>query len=300
MIDKPGIYSIGEAEYHADPCQEISLSSSIAKLLINRTPRHAWEAHPRLNPDWTPDNDEVFDIGSAAHSLFLRDVKPFVVVDSDNWRTKEARQARDDARANGKIPLLVGQWLRVNAMVAAARVQLADHYEAKGAFTKGKPEQTLIWQEGDIWCRARLDWLPVGSIFDDYKTTECADPDVFLRQVLNIGHDIQAAFYCRGIRKLGLCATPTFQFIVQERDPPYQLSVCALAPDFIDLADHKVARAIEIWRACLAANKWPGYPKRTCWLETPPWHEAQFMARDERTLDTERELREAAKAQAPL
>ena len=44
-----------EAEYHADPAPEPSLSRSLAHTLLTRSPRHAWQAHPRLNPAWLPD-----------------------------------------------------------------------------------------------------------------------------------------------------------------------------------------------------------------------------------------------------
>lgn len=51
----PKAVTIGEiirlpsAEYHADPAPEPSLSATLAKLLISRSPRHAWMASPRLN-----------------------------------------------------------------------------------------------------------------------------------------------------------------------------------------------------------------------------------------------------------
>ena len=34
MIDKPGIYDLGEAAYHADPVEHGSLSASGAKYLL--------------------------------------------------------------------------------------------------------------------------------------------------------------------------------------------------------------------------------------------------------------------------
>ena len=43
-----GIHDIPPREYHADPCPAPSLSRSIAKLLVERSPAHAYAAHPRL------------------------------------------------------------------------------------------------------------------------------------------------------------------------------------------------------------------------------------------------------------
>lgn len=291
-IDKPGIYEISAEDYHADPCPEPSLSSSIAKIIYNRTPRHAWTAHPRLNPNFEPKSDEKFDIGSAAHSLILGDPKKFEIIAASDWRTKEAKAARDAARAAGKIPLLTEQWDRVNAMVAAGLAQLATHADAKGAFTNGKPEQTLIWQEGGIWCRARLDWKPnSGTIFHDYKSTEAsANPDAWQRICFHIGFDIQAAFYRRGIRALGLSGNPEFKFVVQETEEPFGLCVIGLMPGAVDLADcKKVEEAIRRWKWCLTNNRWPMYPDRTCYIDAPAWHENEVLAREVRDDDRARE-----------
>ncbi len=309
LIEKPGIYEIPADLYHSDPCPEPSLSNSVAKALLTKTPRHAWCAHPRLNPAFAAEESEKFDLGKAGHSLMLHDPNTFEIIDAADWRTKEAKAKRDDARNSGKIPLLKEQWDRVEMMVRSGRRQLEAHKEASDAFTNGKPEMTMIWKEGDIWCRARLDWLPnSGDLFDDYKTTAAsADPDQWQRLLFNLGYDMQAAFYCRGLKALGISKKPTFRYIVQEVDEPFALCVMALAPSAMDLADHKVARALEIWRSCLKANQWPGYPDQTCYVEAPAWHEAQVLARDERGEDAIRRVRPSREllhqhyeAQAPI
>lgn len=300
-IDKPGVYDLSAEEYHADCCPEPSLSSSIAKLIVNKTPRHAWAAHPRLNPDYQPTQSERFDIGNAAHSFMLRDPKCFEIVNADAWTTKAAREQRDAARLNGKIPLLVDQYERVVEMVAAARVQLDRHIDARAAFTNGRPEASIIWEESGVWFRARLDWLPdAGPFFDDYKTADSADPDAFLRSVVSYGYDIQCAFYTRGLKALGIHERPEFRFIVQETASPFALSVVGLAPSFVDLAEHKVARAIDIWQRCRHDNHWPGYPLRTCYLDAPEWAETQFMARDARAYDAARDAGIVDQLQRPL
>lgn len=294
-IDRPGVYEISAEAYHADPCPEPSLSASIAKMLINKTPLHAWTAHPRLNLNFERAEEEKFDIGNACHSLVLRDPMAFEIINAPDWKTKDAREKRAAARAAGKIPLLMDHWVRVEAMAYSARLQLSRHQEAKDAFTNGKPEQTLIWREGDAWCRARLDWLPnAGRFYDDYKSTAAsADPHSYARVLWNIGHDVQAAFYRRGIKKLKLCDDPQFRFIVQETQTPHALSVIGLTPGALDLADHKVSRAIDIWQTCVRTNHWHGYSLRTCYAEVPAWAEAQFLAKDASAHEISREAFDA-------
>lgn len=282
MIDEPGIYVLSAAHYHADPCPAPSLSSSIARVLLASSPQHAWWKHPRLNAEYEPEGDDKFDLGTAAHAYLLEGDASVVVVEADDWRKKNARRARGEARMAGKVALLAGQWARVPAMADAARRQLAAYDDPPTPLTAGTAEQTLIWREGDVWCRARLDWLHDDRrVVDDYKTTNAsANPDAFGRTLFGIGYDIQAAFYLRGLRALGHDAV--FRFVVQEAFAPYALSVIGLEPAALALAERKVAHAIEAWRYCLETGRWPAYPTRTCWIELPPWEETRWMEREAR------------------
>ena len=287
MISEPGIYTISEAEYHADPVGPApSLSSSIARALLSESPLHGWWQHPRLNASHEEDNSEIFDLGKACHAFLLEGETGFVIVDAKDWRTKDAQSARDAARLEGKIPLLASKWQDVQDMAVAARRQLGEHEAMPIPFAGGKPEQTLIWREreGEIWCRARLDWLHDDhSAIDDLKTTAAsANPDAWSRTMFGAGSDIQAAFYLRGLKAIsgGGARGTEFRFVVQENFKPFALSVISLSPAALDLAERKVKRAIMLWEHCLTAGRWPGYPLQTCYAELPPWEEAQWMERE--------------------
>ncbi len=148
--------AIPEADYHADP----ALSSGIAKLLIERSPAHAWTAHPKLNPDWKPEVEDKFDIGTAAHKLLLEGENCIVEGDFPDWRSAVAKQFREDVRKMGQVPLLISQANRVREMVEKAQDQMGTWYVALDLFLNGKPEQTICWKDDhDVLCRARIDWL---------------------------------------------------------------------------------------------------------------------------------------------
>ena len=280
IITEPGIYTIPAADYHADPCPTPSLSASIATRLCLASPLHAWHAHPRLNPAAVEAESEAFDLGTAAHALLLQHQKDVVIIQAENYRTSAARDARDQARAAGQIPLLARVWADVLEMATAARAQLDAHTDGGAAmFTDGEPEQTLIWQEDGLWCRARLDWLRLGAI-DDYKSTSAsANPETWSRTLFAHGFDLQAAWYLRGLRALtGIDAI--FRFAVQETSPPYALSVVGLGPDALLLGEKKCLYALEVWRECLATDHWPGYPTRTAWATLPAWEEARWLEKE--------------------
>ncbi|MCC6381785.1 MAG: PD-(D/E)XK nuclease-like domain-containing protein, partial [Dehalococcoidia bacterium] len=144
----------------------------------------------------------------------------------------------------------------------------------------------IVWEEGGVVCRARLDWLHDGGAFvSDLKTTSrSANPDEFTRSIFSMGYDIQVAAYTRAVeRTTGV--TPEFRFVVVETAPPYALSVIALGPAALTIAEKKWADAVKTWKRCLDRDEWPGYPTRVAYAELPAWEESRWL---------ERELREIA------
>jgi hypothetical protein len=228
----------------------------------------------------------AMELGTAIHAMVLERKNNVYVVDANDWKSREAKDARRYARENGKVPLLRSTYNEAIEAVDALRTQLANHADAYGAFANGKPEQTLLWKEPDgTWCRALLDWLPEkGPLYDDLKTTGgSANPQKWIGAHLFAGgYHVQAAFYCRGIRALGLCAAPTFRFVVLESQPPYAVAAVALTPEALAYADKLVDRALAIWRRNLADNRWPAYEPRTHWATLPSYLETQLAEQEER------------------
>jgi hypothetical protein len=278
-----GIHDDVPAEtYHLDPCEKPSLSSSIARLLIDRSPAHAKAAHPKLNPQLDRVDEAKFDVGTVAHGLLLQGIELVEVIDAKDWRTKAAQEARDEARANGLIPLLPDQAERVLAMVAAAREQILTHTAQPSLFADGKPEQTLVWEDDHgVVCRVRVDWLHDDyTAIDDLKTTSAsADPGKWTRTLYGMGADLQVAMYIRGVERLtGM--KPAFRYVVCETYPPHALSVVDLAPAALALAEAKVQKAIDLWAWCLDADSWPGYDRRVASIELPTFEEMRWLERE--------------------
>jgi hypothetical protein len=295
VISAPGIYDNIPAEvYHADPVIEPSLSSSIAKILCMDSPAHAYAAHPRFTPSVEDDAKLHFDVGTIAHALILEGSDVAHVMQARNkegeivtdYRTKAAKEERNRVRAAGKVPILQHQWEEVQAMTFATRERLRIHKQADDAFTNGKPEQVIVWQDEGIWCRSRIDWLHDSHlIIDDYKTTGItANPETFTRSIFSNGYDIQAAFYLRGLRavfpEILRGRDPIFRFIVQETFSPYALSVISLGPDVMSIAEKKVQFAIELWKRCTTTNQWPAWPSSICYAELPPWEEERWLRKE--------------------
>jgi hypothetical protein len=278
IVDVPAV------QYHRDDFNtpEPSLSASIAKTLISESPAHAKAKHPRLT-DYpiVREADDALDLGTVVHAILLDESVPNVdVYDYDAWRSNDAKAAKAGSLSAGRIPMKRHDWERALTVAENVKEELRNIAITPRPLTNGKPEQTLTWMEGDVYCRARLDWLSSDhTIIDDLKTSSrSANPHGFDRTLFSMGYDISAAFYLRGVRAVtGVDAV--FRWVVVETTPPYALSVLTLAPDALALADAKVDHAIKVWGECLAANRWPGYSDRLCHIEAPPWEEARWLER---------------------
>lgn len=287
-IIEPGVIAgLPILEYVKDPAPAPSLSASIAHTLLTKSARHAWFSHPRLNREWQPDEATRLDVGTIAHAMLLeKDESRVVAIDAPDWKSKAARIERDAVRADGKLPVLADALDEIRAMVTVARRAIAGS-ELAEMLTSGQVEQTIVWREGDVWCRCRPDWLSEDArILADYKTTGAsAEPDAWSRGLmLAMGYDVQAAFGLRAARVL-LKPTrePSFVFIVQEVDPPYAVSFVGLSPEFEAFADDKRREALATWTTCMTTDTWPSYPSRIAWAEPPAWaitrfHEHSYLA----------------------
>lgn len=260
-----------------------TLSSGLAHRLLTRSPLHAWWGHPKLNPGWQEAKAEAFDIGTAAHDLIIEGhTDRIVVVDAGDWRTKDAREQRDAARAEGKLPLLARQYEEVKAMLEPAKAA----FESDDLMALGKldPEETFVWADPNTgaWLRCRPDWVTTDrKIIVSYKTTQNAEPGAFTRQMLGLGYEMQAMFEIAGVD--AICEVPNraYVWLVQETAPPHACSLIGLSPAMLDYAAARFDAAVHLWAQCRELNQWPGYPPRVCYPDPPAWALAQQMEMEE-------------------
>lgn len=282
MIDEAGVYSIPMADYLADPCPEPSLSAGCCVDLL-RSPWHAFNKHPRLAPGGRPDDDsEVSDVGTVAHDMLLGGEKKICVIEANDWRTKAAKEDREEARSNGLTPILVGKMAQVRAMVGAAKAFIAES-AIPSVFDHGHPEQTLIAQDGDgTWYRCRPDWLNMEApnVVLHYKTTKAtAEPAAFARSIVpSMGYDVTMAFYRRVYRFLFGDRGELHLIFAQEQRPPYACSFVSLSAAAWAVADAKVDTAIKKWKRCVHLGVWPAYDHDVYYADPTPWALAQAEA----------------------
>lgn len=275
QITEPGVYVMDDATYHGDPVPDPgSLSSSGARRLLHAP---ALYQHDRKHPRKP---SAAFNTGHAAHALVLGYGPELVVIDAPDYRTKDAKQRRDDAWAAGDVPVLEHEYVQVKAMAKA----LHEHQVASALFDPdhGAPEQSLFWWDEGIARRCRLDWLPRPTagrmIVADYKTTVSADPAKFSRSAADFGYHQQHAWNLDAVRALGLAEDPAFVFVLQEKDPPYLVSVVELDVEAVRVGDLLNRRALEVFAECTATDTWPGYSMEVEQVQLPGYYMRQFDA----------------------
>lgn len=251
------------ADYHQMP----GLSSSGArKLLPPSCPaKFKWEQD---NP---PPPRDVFDFGTVAHTLVLGKGESVYVIDAPDWRSKEAREERDGARSQGLVPILRKDHNTAVAMANALRHQHPD------LFVDGEAEVIKTWTDFETGTplRTMFDWLS-GNLIDDYKTAASADPGEFARSAFKYGYHIQAAWYEDTLVALGI-DDPRFRFVVQEKTPPYLVSLIELDDLALTIGRHEYRKAIDIYARCVETDTWPGYSDDVVTVETPQWAQWRYM-----------------------
>lgn len=268
-ITEAGLYEMGDADYQRDPCEEISLRSSVAWRLTDKgsTPAHVAFSHPRLNPDYVaPASKRHFEIGKAAHSLLLGKGADYAIVHHESYKKRDAQDLRDAIVAAGKVPLLEDEAAKVRAMTKAAHRQIEQLITAgtieKSPFDGANNERVIVWRDRGVLCRAMLDGLSIdGDVVTEYKTEgQSADKELWQWKARKLGYIFRLAFYRRGLEALNVAYSPHFHIFVQETEPPYLLAFYRVEDELIALEDRRVADALKIWRRCLERNEWPGYP----------------------------------------
>ena len=268
LLSQPGLYHLPSSVYHADPAPEPSLSHSMARILLDRSPRHAWTAHPRLNPNFEPDPPtQAKEDGSILHALILGAGERVTPIRANDYKTRAARDARDEARALGKMPILEEHLAELQDCAASVRKQIAEDPDLAWFLEPdGESEVTLLWQMGPVWCRGLADRINrrLRRIGDLKSTIMSAKPDDIGPK---IARDYAGQDFWYRLGAETLLPTPDggepwrFTFIAFERDAPFCISAHELPQPVMDFAKERMFQAVRTWATCLITDEWPGYAK---------------------------------------
>jgi hypothetical protein len=274
VITQPGLYDLTHEQYHADPIPGGSLSSTGARKLTppDGSPARFW--HDLKHPE----HKRSYDFGQLAHGQ-LTGVGPDVeIIGHDNYKTKAAQEAKQDAYDEGKIPVLPHEWDIVKEMMQAIQA----HAWARALFERGSgvPEPSMFWRDMGIWKRSRPDWISYRRhpkthqlMIPEYKTAPSAEKHKFTRHAHDLGYHQQAAWICDAVTAVGMVPAgedPMFLIVVQEKRPPYIVNVVSIHERSLMYGRAMNEAAVKVYKECRAANRWPGYSDEIEPMPEPP------------------------------
>lgn len=261
-MTEPGIYSdIAEDTYHAD---RASLSVSGAKLLL--PPSCPAKFRYRMDNPQPP--NRVFDFGHVAHTLILGKGSEIVQIDAPDFRSKDAKEQRDQAYTEGKVPILSSEFAKAVAMADAV---MGDPIAGSLLQQDGEAEVSLYAPDPcGVLLRGRVDWLSKDVIVD-VKTSTTANPAELVRKFWTYGYFMQARWYQDLVRTLEISEHPDFLFVVVEKEPPHLVTVVRYDDDALTEGRRLNSQAIDLYADCQATNTWPGYTDHIHTLALPAW-----------------------------
>ncbi|MFA5712014.1 PD-(D/E)XK nuclease-like domain-containing protein, partial [Mycolicibacterium sp.] len=151
--------------------------------------------------------------------------------------------------------------------------KVLEHPTAGPLFAEGAAEVSLYHTcpETGVRRRGRVDWLEPDGDMDDYKTSTTANPAELVRKFYTLSYFMQAAWYRALGIALGIAEDPRFRFVVQEKEPPYVVTVV----EYDDAALAEGARrnldALRLYADCIESGVWPGYADSVVTIGLPGW-----------------------------
>lgn len=248
--------NLDEDTYHA---HRGSLSSTGAKLIRKAPALFEYEqTHPVFKKE--------FDYGSAAHKYVLGtgpEIVELVATYADG-RKKTATDRRSpsvaehekEIRAAGKLPMMAKDHERVKVQAEA----LKSHDLAMQLLAKGDPEVSAfrVDDETGVMRRGRFDLLRK-RVLIDFKTAVNASDRALRKVALENGWYQQAAYYLDLARDLDYDIDRMY-FVCQEKTPPFLPNVIVLDHRAVELGRRHNREALQMYRDCVEAGIWPGYP----------------------------------------
>ena len=271
-LDVGMYFDVPHERYHADPCPEPSLSASTAKRIVQECALEGWYYHPRLGKG-QEDGSAASRSGSLIDTLLMGYGPTIVVVPYDGYQSKDAKRMRDEAVALGKMPIIEKKFDAAMVAVDAVKKRLL---ETRGFAFDGKSQVTMIWRQGSIWCRGRIDHLKTLVMYD-LKWYESSSPRAVKRACGEYGIEIQAVAYEEAMGTLYPERKGEFRYqpIFIQNKPPYAINMSPLHETMLELGKLRWKRAKRVWAASMKSGVWPDHGDRT------PVEATKFQIEDE-------------------
>lgn len=252
-----------------------ALSPSIAHVLLEESPLHAWTIHRLLGGRPRP-STSAQESGRLLHALLLEGGAGVQVIECEDFRAKAARIERDAVRADGGIPVPRPRYEEAVGVVAKLRESLAAQgIDLEGGSTEVKVEWHDPGAHGSVLCHGRFDWWSADRLrVIDLKTSDgSAHPQACAAKLVREGGVLQAEAYRRAVEHLHpeLIGRVEVLFLFAETSDPFVVTPILCGGTMRELGALRWKRALDLWSWCLARDRWPSYVEGPIEVEAPSW-----------------------------
>lgn len=237
-----------------------------------KSPLHYWRESP-FNPNKiTRQSTPAMLLGKVAHKLILEyDTfnDEFAVAPKCDKRTTLGKEtfAAFEAGNFGKVIVSDDVYAHAKEMHEA----LNRNNAVMELLSQGESELPLLWNNGHIQCKGKIDRYRKGLIID-YKTTEDASENGFSKSIASWGYHRQDAWYMDGVEAVYRERPRGFIFIVQEKEYPDNIGIYSLFDQDRDIGKIENEKAsIEIAERIESGN-WKSYPEMIMTVGLPAYY----------------------------
>lgn len=234
----------------------------------------------KMNPKPTTHS---FRVGHAFHCLVFEPEKfdqLYIKSKYEKFQTNESKIWRQTVQSRGMTVLTyydssnfwdVCEWDMVHRMADAVRKHPiagifcgAGRFELSGWFVDRS--QGEDYEGTGRLCKFRMDnYNEDHRCIVDLKSTIDASYSGFQRACHKFDYNLQEAFYTTGARSqdIQLDVKNGMMFVVCESEPPWQVAVYKLDPNWVRQGAAQIQQAMTEWNHCKDKNEWPGYGWRS-------------------------------------
>lgn len=238
-------------------------------------------AHFRYWKDNPKEDTPALLFGRAVHKYVLEIedfFNEFAVAPNVDRRTKAGKEqwALFEVDNQGKDIISTDDFEKVKAMREALyNTPFAEQ------LLNGKKELSYFKKDENtgLILKCRPDCLTdIGNthLLIDYKSTDNADSDVFMKQAINLMYDLQMSFY-KDILDEITGNQHTVIFIAQEKSAPYCVNILEANEYFLKSGKDMYKTMLERYAECESTGNWYGYLNGSInTLGLPSWLQKQY------------------------
>ncbi len=281
IISEPGFYRIPIERHHNQPCNGVSVTSSVLRTMETHTPADVWAFHLLNRNRWVREETDALLMGRAMASFVEGGVgelqRRFFVLPDDKPSRPTAKQLAAIREGRGtdagthsvlfwqevardpRAELTEKQWQLILSMGNVAR----DDPGAQAALG-GQPEITMAWWDdvNRLWCLSRPDQVSFSGMLSDYKKISTQgrpfNQAICDQRITAHRYDMQMAFAAEGFEALTGHWPDQVGLVFQTDAPPHHVILTSLTEEDLHIGEFHNRRARARFRECLDAGYWPG------------------------------------------